>query len=45
MSGCMNAMFFSKEAVPRRRILEDEVVWGRKVVSGSREVWDGGVVR
>lgn len=45
MSGCMNAMFLRREAVPKRRIGEGEVVWGRKVVRGSIGVSDGGFVR
>ena len=45
MLGWRRAVFLSREAVPRRRIGEGCVVWGRKVVRGSRVAWEGGVVR
>ena len=45
MSVCRSAVFLRREAVPRRRIGEGDVVWGRNVVRGSSGVWDGGVVR
>lgn len=38
-------MFLRREAVPRRRMGEGDVVWGRKVVRGSSGVWEGGFVR
>ena len=38
-------MFLRREAVPRRRMGERDVVCGRKVVSGSKDVCGGGVVR
>ena len=31
--------------MPRRRMGEGCMVWGRNVVRGSRVVWGGGVVR
>ncbi len=45
MSGWRRAVFLRREAVPRRRMGEGEVVCGRKVVRGSRGVCGGGVVR
>lgn len=45
MSVCRSAVFFRREAVPRRRMGEGDVVCGRNVVRGSRGVWEGGVVR
>ena len=45
MLGCRRAVFLRREAVPRRRMGEGCIVWGRKLVRGSRVVWAGGVVR
>ncbi len=45
MSVSRRAEFLRREAVPRRRMGEGDVVCGRNVVRGSRGVWEGGVVR
>jgi hypothetical protein len=45
MSVCMRATFLRRDAVPRRRMGDGEVVCGRNLVRATSGVWEGGAVR